>query len=143
RHTRFSRDWSSAVCSSDLAAAPGGGQGGLPARRRRLGGGARRRGRASAARAGGAAGTRHRDREMNGARQGVHMRRYRSWAAVLVTLTALVAGCADPGVEPSASNAPASWPDPKSDLTGTTLTIWAAQNSNKVPEAVAAAFEKA
>lgn len=71
------------------------------------------------------------------------MRRYRSWAAILVTLTALVAGCADPGVEPSASSAPASWPDPKSDLTGTTLTIWAAQNSNKVPEAVAAAFEKA
>jgi raffinose/stachyose/melibiose transport system substrate-binding protein len=64
-----------------------------------------------------------------------------------VTLTALVAGCSDPGAgpqaEPAATDAKAAWPDPKGDLKGTTLTIWAAQNSNKYPEAVAAAFQQA
>jgi raffinose/stachyose/melibiose transport system substrate-binding protein len=59
----------------------------------------------------------------------------------LVAAAALLAGCSDPGAEGAASE-PAAWPAQDTDLSGTTLTIWAAQNSNTVPESVVAGFEE-
>ena len=60
-------------------------------------------------------------------------------AAAAVTLT----GCSDPtaGGDGNA-DAPADWPAQDADLAGTTLTIWAAQNSNTVPESVVSGFEE-
>ncbi|MFH8252680.1 ABC transporter substrate-binding protein [Microbacterium sp. B2969] len=54
----------------------------------------------------------------------------------------LLAGCSDPGAGGGASAAPADWPAQDAKLDGVTLTIWAAQNSNKVPESVVKGFEK-
>ncbi|GAB3279458.1 ABC transporter substrate-binding protein [Kineosporia babensis] len=55
-----------------------------------------------------------------------------------VTLTA----CSDPGAGDAGEPATASdWPAQDADLNGITLTVWAAQNSNKVPESVVSAFE--
>ena len=48
----------------------------------------------------------------------------------------------DPGAGGGDSAAPAEWPAQDTDLEGTTLTIWAAQNSNKVPDSVVAGFEE-
>ncbi|MBB2975567.1 raffinose/stachyose/melibiose transport system substrate-binding protein [Microbacterium endophyticum] len=64
-------------------------------------------------------------------------------AAVALTATAALAlaGCSDPG-NGEGSSSPADWPAQDSDLTDTTLTIWAAQNSNTVPDSVVAGFEK-
>jgi raffinose/stachyose/melibiose transport system substrate-binding protein len=65
------------------------------------------------------------------------------------TMTAWVAGlalamtaCSDPAVESASEDSPAAWPDPTADLDGVELTIWAAQNSNTIPEPVIAAFEE-
>ncbi|KZX20967.1 ABC transporter substrate-binding protein [Rathayibacter tanaceti] len=65
-------------------------------------------------------------------------------AVVLTAASALLlAGCSDPGAGGGGgSAAPADWPAQDTDLSGTDLTIWAAQNSNKVPESVVAGFEK-
>lgn len=68
-------------------------------------------------------------------------------ATSLVVATAatalLLAGCSDPGAGAGGgSAAPADWPAQDAKLDGVTLTIWAAQNSNKVPESVVAGFEK-
>jgi raffinose/stachyose/melibiose transport system substrate-binding protein len=64
-------------------------------------------------------------------------------AAVLLAAVTLAA-CSDPGsgtsAEPGGSSA---WPSPTAALNGTTLTIWAAQNSKDVPAPVIAGFEKA
>lgn len=68
---------------------------------------------------------------------------------VALTAVGLVASlaataCSDPGsgtAAPSATDI--SWPEPTADLQGTTLTIWAAQNSNTVPKQVIADFEQA
>ncbi|THV23475.1 ABC transporter substrate-binding protein [Glycomyces paridis] len=57
-------------------------------------------------------------------------------AAGALTLSA----CSDPGAD-SGSDGPVDWPAQDADLSGTTLTIWAAQNSNTVPESVIAGFE--
>lgn len=63
--------------------------------------------------------------------------------AVLTTATMLLTGCSDPSsTADDAPAAPATWPAQDADLTGVTLTIWAAQNSNTVPESVAAEFEE-
>ncbi|HMR50110.1 MAG TPA: ABC transporter substrate-binding protein [Arachnia sp.] len=72
-------------------------------------------------------------------------------AASVAALTLGLSGCSDPSVEgPNTGGTPTTqapeaghWPDQTADLTGTTLTIWAAQNSNTVPESVARAFEAA
>lgn len=67
-----------------------------------------------------------------------------SWKAVVATAAvAAVAltGCSDPSAGGGA-DAPASWPAQDTKLDGTTLTIWAAQNSNKTPESVIKGFEK-
>ncbi|WP_030159557.1 ABC transporter substrate-binding protein [Glycomyces sp. NRRL B-16210] len=58
-------------------------------------------------------------------------------AAGAMALTA----CADPGAD-SGSGGPVDWPAQDADLSGTTLTIWAAQNSNTVPDSVIAGFEE-
>lgn len=63
--------------------------------------------------------------------------------AAVLTAAALalsLAACSDPGT--GGGDAPADWPAQDTDLTGTTLTIWAAQNSNTVPDSVVAGFEK-
>ncbi|PPG26955.1 ABC transporter substrate-binding protein [Rathayibacter sp. AY2B9] len=67
-----------------------------------------------------------------------------SLAVIATTSALLLAGCSDPGAGGSSGNggAPASWPAQDTDLTGTDLTIWAAQNSNKVPDSVIEGFEK-
>ena len=63
--------------------------------------------------------------------------------AVLTTATMLLTGCSDPSSSADdAPDLPATWPAQDADLTGVTLTIWAAQNSNTVPESVAAEFEE-
>ncbi|WP_395244622.1 ABC transporter substrate-binding protein [Agromyces sp. MMS24-K17] len=64
-------------------------------------------------------------------------------AAVLAVVATLgLAGCSDPGAGGSGDSAPAAWPAQDADLSGTTLTIWAAQNSNTVPDSVVAGFEE-
>lgn len=67
----------------------------------------------------------------------------------LIAVTALsavaaltLAGCSDPGAGTGGNTEPATWPAQDSSLAGTTLTIWAAQNSNKIPESVVEGFEK-
>ena len=66
-----------------------------------------------------------------------------SIAVVTATAALLLAGCSDPGAGgDDGASAPASWPAQDTDLTGTSLTIWAAQNSNTVPESVVAGFEE-
>ncbi|KQM82617.1 ABC transporter substrate-binding protein [Agromyces sp. Leaf222] len=63
-------------------------------------------------------------------------------AAVIAAVAALtLAGCSDPGAG-GGDAAPADWPAQDADLSGTTLTIWAAQNSNTVPESVVEGFEE-
>lgn len=62
-------------------------------------------------------------------------------AAGTVALLAL-AGCSDPSAGGGGNAAPADWPAQDTKLDGVTLTIWAAQNSNKVPDSVVAGFEK-
>ncbi|MEU6715788.1 ABC transporter substrate-binding protein [Nonomuraea sp. NPDC046802] len=55
-----------------------------------------------------------------------------------------LAACSDPSVEaPAATAAAATWPEPTAKLDGVKLTIWAAQNSNTVPDKVIAGFQKA
>jgi raffinose/stachyose/melibiose transport system substrate-binding protein len=64
--------------------------------------------------------------------------------APAIALALALTACSDPGsAGPDAGAAPAAWPSPTAKLDGTTLTIWAAQNSNTVPKAVTDAFSKA
>lgn len=63
-------------------------------------------------------------------------------AAVLATAASFVlTGCSDPGAGPQ-SIGPVTWPAADTDLKGTKLTIWASQNSNKIPDSVVSGFEK-
>ncbi len=64
-------------------------------------------------------------------------------AALALTAVAALAlsACSDPGTGGSSAG-PADWPAQDTDLTGTTLTIWAAQSSNTVPDSVVAGFEE-
>jgi raffinose/stachyose/melibiose transport system substrate-binding protein len=73
------------------------------------------------------------------------MKRYLTITTAAVAVGLLAAGCSDPtagtgGTEPDAG--PAQWPAQDTDLTGTTLTIWAAQNANTVPYPLIAGFEE-
>jgi raffinose/stachyose/melibiose transport system substrate-binding protein len=65
-------------------------------------------------------------------------------AAALTAIGALtLAGCSDPGSGSGGETAaPEDWPAQDTDLSGVSLTIWAAQNSNTVPESVVAGFEE-
>ncbi|SDK86505.1 carbohydrate ABC transporter substrate-binding protein, CUT1 family [Glycomyces sambucus] len=60
--------------------------------------------------------------------------------ALALAAAVTLAGCSDPGAGDTGTG-PADWPAQDADLTGTTLTIWAAQNSNTVPDSVIAGFE--
>ena len=63
-------------------------------------------------------------------------------AMALTAIAALaLAACSGPGTGGSSAG-PADWPAQDTDLTGTTLTIWAAQSSNTVPDSVIAGFEE-
>ncbi|GGU44087.1 ABC transporter substrate-binding protein [Lentzea flava] len=67
----------------------------------------------------------------------------KSWiSAAAATLLLGLTACSDPGAA-TGTGGPVSWPEPTASLSGVKLTIWAAQNSNTVPEQVVAAFEKA
>lgn len=59
--------------------------------------------------------------------------------AVAIASALVLAGCSDPGSGDTAPG-PVAWADQDTDLTGTTLTVWAAQNSNTVPDSVIAGF---
>ena len=61
--------------------------------------------------------------------------------AGLAVAATLLAGCSDPGAE-TATNESVEWPAQDADLSGTRLTIWAAQNSNAIPDSVVAGFEE-
>lgn len=71
------------------------------------------------------------------------MKKYVLAAAVVAAAAVTLTGCSDPtaGGDGNA-DAPADWPAQDADLAGTTLTIWAAQNSNTVPESVVSGFEE-
>ncbi|MFI7148911.1 ABC transporter substrate-binding protein [Nonomuraea sp. NPDC050022] len=64
-------------------------------------------------------------------------------ATALLTLTACSDPASGPAATPAGSGQPAAWAAPTGRLDGTTLTIWAAQNSNTVPKAVTDAFTQA
>ncbi|WP_112140392.1 ABC transporter substrate-binding protein [Glycomyces dulcitolivorans] len=66
--------------------------------------------------------------------------RFRTALALAAAGAVTLAGCSDPGAGDTATG-PADWPAQDADLSGTTLTIWAAQNSNTVPDSVIAGFE--
>lgn len=71
------------------------------------------------------------------------MKKYLTITTAVVAVGLLAAGCSDPTAGGGgAGGEPAAWPAQDTDLAGTTLTIWAAQNSNTVPEAVVAGFEE-
>ncbi|GAA1121109.1 hypothetical protein GCM10009630_18620 [Kribbella jejuensis] len=69
----------------------------------------------------------------------------RTVGAALLALTCLVtaAACTNPGTGNTQTSASVTWPGETDKLDGTTLTIWAAQNSNTVPKAVIADFQSA
>ncbi|MGP6172428.1 ABC transporter substrate-binding protein [Microbacterium sp. A204] len=69
-------------------------------------------------------------------------KRFRAAAALTAVAALSLAGCSDPGAGGGGSAEPAAWPAQDTDLSGTTLTLWAAQNSNTVPDSVVAGFEK-
>lgn len=75
------------------------------------------------------------------------MKKYLTIPAAAFAVGLLVAGCSDPtagpgGAGPGGATGAAEWPAQDTDLTGTKLTIWAAQNSNTAPDAVVAGFEE-
>jgi raffinose/stachyose/melibiose transport system substrate-binding protein len=67
--------------------------------------------------------------------------RFRNTLAVAAAGAIALTGCSDPGAD-TGSDGPVDWPAQDADLSGTTLTIWAAQNSNTVPDSVIAGFEE-
>ncbi|MFK4761631.1 ABC transporter substrate-binding protein [Microbacterium sp. ZW T5_45] len=71
-------------------------------------------------------------------------KRFRAAALVAAVATSAIvlAGCSDPGAGSGGDAAPADWPAQDADLNGVSLTIWAAQNSNTVPDSVVAGFEE-
>ncbi len=75
------------------------------------------------------------------------MRTYLTVTAAVAVAALTLTACSDPSVgagsATGAGEAAAEWPEQTADLAGTTLTIWAAQNSNTVPDAVVAGFEEA
>ncbi|KEP75974.1 sugar-binding protein [Microbacterium sp. SUBG005] len=70
-------------------------------------------------------------------------KRFFAATAVAAVAALALAGCSDPGAGGGSAAGPADWPEQDTNLDGTTLTIWAAQNSNKVPDSVVENFEAA
>lgn len=64
-------------------------------------------------------------------------------ATAFLALTACSDPASGPAATPAGSGQPAAWAAPTGKLDGTTLTIWAAQNSNTVPKQVIDGFTKA
>ncbi|GAA0827977.1 hypothetical protein GCM10008915_02210 [Bifidobacterium pullorum subsp. gallinarum] len=69
-------------------------------------------------------------------------------AAVLATVAALsmgLAGCSNPTAQTDDADTSAAdyWPEATANLDGVELTMWVAQNSNKIPVKVVEDFEKA
>ena len=69
-------------------------------------------------------------------------------AAVLATVAALsmgLAGCSNPTAQTDDADTSAAdyWPEATANLDGVGLTMWVAQNSNKIPVKVVEDFEKA
>ncbi|WP_158850313.1 ABC transporter substrate-binding protein [Saccharothrix deserti] len=66
------------------------------------------------------------------------------WISVATAAALMVglAACSDPGADAPTGEA-VTWADPTAKLDGVKLTVWAAQNTNTVPEKVVAAFEQA
>ena len=69
-------------------------------------------------------------------------------AAVLATVAALsmgLAGCSNPTAQTDDTDTSAAdyWPEATANLDGVELTMWVAQNSNKIPVKVVEDFEKA
>lgn len=62
-------------------------------------------------------------------------------ASMAAVAALALAGCSDPGAG-GGDTGPAEWAAQDADLTGVNLTIWAAQNSNSVPDEVVAGFEE-
>lgn len=71
------------------------------------------------------------------------MRQRIAITAVAVATIALAACSSPSSGNSSGSSTPATWPAETAKLDGTTLTIWAAQNSNTIPKTVIADFESA
>ncbi len=69
-------------------------------------------------------------------------KRFFAGTALAAVAALALAGCSDPGAG-GGNAAPADWPAQDTKLDGTTLTIWAAQNSNKIPDSVVKGFEAA
>ncbi|THV42791.1 ABC transporter substrate-binding protein [Glycomyces buryatensis] len=67
--------------------------------------------------------------------------KFRNVLALAAAGTLALSACSDPGAD-TGSGGPVDWPAQDADLSGTTLTIWAAQNSNTVPDSVIAGFEE-
>lgn len=68
-----------------------------------------------------------------------------TWKGVVAAAAvsaALLTGCSNPSAGGDSST-PAAWPSQTAKLDGVTLTIWAAQSSNKTPQSVIDGFEKA
>ena len=63
------------------------------------------------------------------------------FAAAAAAAALVLSGCSDPTAG-GGDSAPAEWPAQDTKLDGVELTIWAAQNSNTVPETVVAGFEE-
>ena len=63
------------------------------------------------------------------------------FAAVAAAAALVLTGCSDPTTG-GGDSAPADWPAQDTKLDGVELTIWAAQNSNKVPKTVIEGFEE-
>lgn len=62
-------------------------------------------------------------------------------ASMAAVAALALAGCSDPGAG-GGDAGPAEWAAQDADLTGVNLTIWAAQNSNSMPDEVVAGFEE-
>ena len=71
------------------------------------------------------------------------MKKIPALTAVALAAGLVLTACSDPGAGGNAgSGEPVAWPAQDADLSGVKLTIWAAQNSNTVPDSVAEAFEE-
>jgi raffinose/stachyose/melibiose transport system substrate-binding protein len=67
---------------------------------------------------------------------------FRGGVALVALATAItLTSCSDPGAG-GGDSGPLDWPAQDTDLAGTTLTIWAAQNSNTIPDSVVDGFEE-
>lgn len=71
------------------------------------------------------------------------MRRRVGVAVLALACLATTAACTNPGTGNDQTSAAVTWPAETDKLDGTTLTIWAAQNSNTVPKAVISDFQAA